>query len=134
MDVKRIKKDTPEYLRIYEIACGWWKFWKFPAPPIDFLPVNMICAYNENEPVCIGFLYYTDSKIAWLEFIVSNNKANKEDRARGIEMILSSARILADALGFGAIFTTSKNQSLNSKLEKKYTKTDVGVTHFIERI
>lgn len=134
MDIKRIKKGTEAFDDIYKEALEWWEFWKFPAPPMESLPTNMLCAYNENELICIGFLYCTDSNISWLEFIVANNKASKEERAKGIEGLLSSARILADALGFGAIFTTSKNQSLNSKLEKKYQKTDVGVTHFIERI
>lgn len=134
MDIKRVIKGTEEYNHIYQLATEWWTFWKFPAPPIDFLPNNMICAYNENVPVCIGFLYQTDSKISWLEFIVANNKASKQDRALAIEMVLSTAKVLASAMGFGTVFTTSKNQSLNSKLEKKYTKTDMGVTHFIGRV
>lgn len=134
MDVKRIVKGTQEYLDIYNIACKWWGFWKFPAPPIEFLPDNMLCAYNKETPICIAFLYRTDSQISWLEFVVANNEASKADRANGIELVLSSAKILASALGFGSIFTTSKNQSLNKKLENKYTKTDEGVTHFVGRI
>jgi len=134
MDIKRVIKGSDEYERIYLIALEWWKFWKFPAPPIDFLPNNMICAYNGDVPVCVGFLYQTDSKISWLEFIVADNKASKQDRALAIDMVLVTAKVLASALGFGSVFTTSKNQSLNSKLEKKYIKTDVGVTHFIGRI
>jgi len=69
-----------------------------------------------------------------LEFIVADHKASKQDRALAIDMVLVTAKVLASALGFGSVFTTSKNQSLNSKLEKKYIKTDVGVTHFIGRI
>lgn len=131
MDVKRVIKGSAEYDEFLKLAQTWWEFWKFPPPQKEFLPVNMLCAYNENEPACIGFLYCTDSKISWLEWIVANPKTEKKARALAIEMILSSAKVLSSALGFGTIFTTSKSQSLNYKLEKKYKKTDVGVTHFI---
>ena len=136
MDIKRVikSKDTEVYLQTYEIIKEWWAFWKFPAPPIEFLPENMICAHNGEELVAVGFLFATDSKISWLEFIVSNNKSSKENRAAGLEYLISAAKVLASALGFGAVFTTSKNQSLNNKLIKKYIKTDEGVTHFIGRI
>jgi len=134
MDVKRIVKGDPEYDFCYAKATVWWDFWKFPPPPIDFLPNNMICAYNKGVPVCVGFLYHTDSKISWLEFIVADNKASKVDRAKGIEDVLSAAKILANLMGFGSVFTTSKNQSLNHKLEKQYIKTDMGVTHFVGRV
>ena len=131
MDVKRVVRGSKEYDDLISTALLWWEFWKFPPPSKEFLPVNMICAYNESGPCCIGFLYCTDSKISWLEWIVVNPKSEKADRAQAIEMVLSSAKILSSALGFGTIFTTSKHQNLNKKLEKKYKQTDVGVTHYI---
>ncbi len=134
MDVKRVVKGQQEFESIYRTACDWWSFWKFSAPPLEFLPCNMICAYNEDGPVAIGFLYGTDSKISWLEFIVANQKSSKIDRSLALDMVLSSAKILSSALGFGSIFTTSKSQTLNKKLGQKYTKTDEGVSHFVGRI
>lgn len=134
MDIKRVIRGTKEFDELFIMACTWWSFWKFTPPPVEFLPMNMLCAYNGDVPACIGFLYSTDSKIAWLEFIVSNPGASKEDRHDGLEMLLSSTKILASALGFGAIFTTSRNQSLNKKLEKKYQTTDMGVTHFVGKV
>jgi hypothetical protein len=134
MDAKRISKDSDEYVRVYNLAKEWWGFWKFPVPPIEFLPFNMICAYDGERPVCIGFLYKSDSQMAWLEWIVADNKASKSDRALAIDLVLIGSKLVASTLGFGAVFTSSKNQSLNFKLEKKFKKTDENVTHFLGRI
>lgn len=131
MDAKRVIKGSAEYLSIYQIACEWWAFWKFPAPPIEFLPNIMVCAYNEEGPVAISFIYSTDSQLAWVEWIVASHKAGKEDRAMGLELLITSSKLIASTMGFKAVFTCSKNQSLNKKLEKKFLKTDENVTHFI---
>jgi hypothetical protein len=133
MDVKRVVRGTDEYLEIYSVAVEWWTFWKFPVPPLESLPSNMLCAYTEAGPVAIGFIYQTDSSIAWLEWIVASPKAAKEDRALAQEMILSSVKVLASALGFKLVFTSSRSQTLNKRLEKKFTKTDECMTHFIWR-
>lgn len=134
MDVKRVIKGSDEYGQILATAKIWWDFWKFTPPAFEYLPQNMLCAYNEDGPACIGFMYMTDSKLCWLEWIVADPKRSKADRNDAIQMILSSVKILSSALGFSAIFTSSKNQSLNNKLEKKYQKTDEGVTHFVGRV
>lgn len=134
MDVKRVTKGSKEYEDALRLALSWWEFWKFTPPPLEYLPQNMLCAYNGEGPACIAFLYQTDSSLCWLEWIVADHKRSKEDRALAVEMVISSMKILASALGFSAIFTSSKNQSLNKKLEKKYQKSDEGVTHFVGRI
>lgn len=134
MDVKRLIKGMPEYDRVYSMANDWWKFWKFPVPNVEFLPQSMICAYIGDRPISIGFLYSTDSKISWLEFVVADPKSGKQERADAIEKVICSAKFLAGVLGFDVVFTSSKNQSLNNKLKKQYTETDVGMTHFIGRI
>jgi hypothetical protein len=113
MDVKRLIKGSQEYVDTYCEALKWWSFWKFPAPPIEFLPEVMVSAYNENGPVAICFIYKTDSQLCWIEWIVADNKASKEDRALALEMLISSSKVIAVTMGFKAIFTCSKNKSLS---------------------
>lgn len=134
MDVKRIKKGSDDFNQLYGVAKEWWNFWRFAPPSLDILPENMICSYNENGPSCIAFLYSTDSKLAWLEWIVGRPSGDKKERMDGINAILDSAKELGKDLGFTGIFTSSKHDGLNSKLRTKYIETDSGVTHFYGRI
>ena len=41
-----------------ETLVGWWKDWKWDAPPKDFLPENGsggMIVLDGDEPVCAGF-------------------------------------------------------------------------------
>lgn len=133
MDIARVIKGTTEYQAAYQIALEWWKFWKFQAPPAEFLPTNMICVYTGQELVAISFLYATDGGIAWMEWTVGNPKSSKQNRAEAQEIIIDTAKHLAMALGFKAVFTSSKNPVWNKKLERKFKKTDECMTHFVWR-
>lgn len=133
MDVKRVMRGTDEYLKCYSIACEWWKFWKFGAPPLESLPANMLVAYDENGQAGIAFMYQTDSNLAWLEWLVASPTISKENRSLAQEMLLSTVKVLANALGFGVVFTSTKNQTLLKRLERKFNKTDEGMTHFVWR-
>jgi hypothetical protein len=93
----------------------------------------MIVAYHENRPVCAGFIYLSDSKIAWLEWVVADNEAEKAVRSIGIDTVLMGAKLAGQFLGAGAMFTSSKNQSLNKKLKEKFLESDSNMSHFIWR-
>lgn len=134
MDAKRLIKGTPEFNVAYAKAVEWWTAWKFPVIPVESLPTSMFAAYNESGPVSVGFLYVTDSPLAMLEWIVADPKAEKASRARAIELVITSAKVYAEASGVKMIFTFVRNQSLMHKLEKKgFLKTDEGMTHYLWR-
>lgn len=133
MDVKRLIRGTKEYAETYAELTKWWSFWKFPAPPVEMLPNNMVVSYNEGKPVCAGFIYGSDSQIAWLEWIVANPEAEKEIRSQGIEIVLQCAKMVANCLGYSVVFTSCKNPSLINKLKKAFQPTDLGMSHFIWR-
>lgn len=133
MDVKRLIKGTPEYTTVYEELVTWWRFWKFPAPELQMLPTNMIVSYDEGKPVCAGFIYMSDSQIAWLEWIVASPGAGKESRSMGIENVLQCAKMAASCLNYSVLFTSCKNPSLIHKLKKAFQPTDSGMSHFIWR-
>lgn len=63
------------------ILLGWWNDWNFAAPPKDSLPFDgkggFMCMY-EDEPVCAGFLYLTNSKICWVDWIISSKTFRKK--------------------------------------------------------
>lgn len=114
----------------YETLCEWWSFWRFPSPPKEALPDNGLGGLKvsymkdgEKIDVCAGFLYGTNSSIAWLEFIVSNpNVKDKKVRGESLNELIKEICSRAKTSGYGAIFSSLKNENLINKY------TDVGFT------
>lgn len=60
--------------RDYEnILVNWWNDWGWTPPNKDFLPENGkggIIIYDQKTPVCAGFIYTTNSSVAWIDWII----------------------------------------------------------------
>ena len=57
------------------ILVGWWKDWRWTPPPKDFLPdggKGGFIVYDGDIPVCAGYIYITNSKVGWCDWIISN--------------------------------------------------------------
>lgn len=99
----------------HDFLVKWWQDNRFTPPPIDFLPNNgkdgiVVINTDTNEKICAGFIYITNSEVAWLEFVVSNFEVkNKELRKQAIEFLISQ---LIKTSGKKYIFTTVKNPNL----------------------
>jgi hypothetical protein len=112
----------------YEILCEFCKFWKFSIPPKNCLPNNGtggIKIIDENGTIiCAGFLYETNSGIAWLEFIVSNPTIrDKKIRHEAQILLISMLTVIAEEKGFTAVFASITNKNLIEKyVEVGYTK------------
>jgi len=55
----------------------WWFDWRWTPPSRDFLPENGnggFIVYDGETPVCAGFMYETNSKAVWCDWIISNIK------------------------------------------------------------
>jgi hypothetical protein len=105
----------------YETLVGWWNDNRFPPPPRDMLPENGtggIMVSSNGIDVCSGFLYLTNSKCAWCEFIVANFNYRDPDRADCILFLINSLKEIAKQNGFKYIYTTVKNKSLIEKYEQ----------------
>lgn len=86
-----------------EILVGWWKDWGFTPPSKEFLPSNATggcMIIDGDEPVCAGFLYTTNSNIAWVDWIISNkNYRKKPERKEAISLLILTLTNLAKNLG-----------------------------------
>jgi hypothetical protein len=100
----------------------WWKDWRFPAPPKDFLPGDgnggiMIC--KDGLPIVAGFIYLTNSKVAWSEFIVSNFEVkDKILREEAILFCISELTRIAHECGAKYVYSVVKNQNLKKHYQK----------------
>ena len=71
----------------------WWQDWRWQAPPKEMLPNNGLGGFmisKEDVNICAGFAYFTNSGIAFCEFIVSNFEYKDKDRHEAIELLIES--------------------------------------------
>jgi len=84
------------------ILCKWWKDWRWTPPSRDFLPndgVGGIIVYDGNTPVCAGYVYITNSKVGWCDWIISNFEY--KDKSNRKEALNELIRALTDTLKKG---------------------------------
>jgi hypothetical protein len=82
-----------------EVLVGWWKDWKWVPPLKDFLPDNGkggLIIYDDKTPVCAGFIYMTNSKVAWIDWIISNKDYKKKpNRQQAISLLIHTLTQIA---------------------------------------
>lgn len=99
----------------------WWESWKWDAPLREMLPDNGcggIVVSKDGVDICAGFLYFTNSSMAWLEYIVSNKEYRDSDRSEAIELLINVLSGLAKDKGFKYIYASIKSQPLVAKYKK----------------
>lgn len=101
----------------YDTLCKWWKWHRFPAPERDFLPENGCGGFMVSKgdiDVCAGFVYFTNSKICWSEFIISNFDYKDKDRKEAIRILINEINEIAKRKGYKYIYTVVKNKNLEN--------------------
>lgn len=111
----------------YKILCDFWVSWGFEPIPKSFLPQDGLGGFiveDENTPIVGGFLYLTNSKIAWPNWIISNrNYRKKPERKQAIELLINSLTNTAKQAGCTYAYALIKNSQLIDIYEKLgYTK------------
>lgn len=129
----RLLEET-DYPQLVE----WWKFWRFPAPLQEMLPENGTCGImlsKDGINICAGFIYFTNSKMCWIEFIVSNPNYKEKDRKEAITQLINSLCELAGSYGFKVAYTNLKNESLiNHFTECQFVKGTSNTTEMIKSL
>lgn len=114
----------------YKDVCLWWIAHGWPVIEEDFLPTTGAVVPG----VAAGFIYLTDSKIAMLEWIVSNPKAGIKEIHASIKAIIEWLLNFAREQGYEAMFTYSRSRGLINVLEAADFKvTDTQMTHLLWR-
>jgi hypothetical protein len=116
LNIRRLQNDD------WETLCSWWEAWpEWVNPPKDFLPDNGtggIMVYKQNTPIVAGFIYYTNSKGALLEWIVSNPDYREADRKEALELLVKAAEEVCKANGVKYVFTIGRSKPLIKLHEK----------------
>ena len=98
------------------ILVGWWKEWGWEAPPKDFLPndgAGGMIVFDGETPICAGFLYMTNSKASWIDWIISNKTyTDREKRKYAISSLLEQLTDLSKQVGNKYAYALIKHQNL----------------------
>jgi hypothetical protein len=99
-----------------DILVDWWKEWGWTAPERDFLPDDGrggYIVYDGETPVCAGFIYVTNSRVAWVDWIISNkNYREKDKRRQAIKILIDSLTNISKMSGSKYAYALIKNNSL----------------------
>lgn len=99
----------------WENMSSWWKWWRWPEVSKDTLPLNGcggLMVYKDETPIVAGFLYLSNSKVAWLDWIVSNPNYRQQDRKQALETLISSLEEVARQQGYSIIISIARNKHL----------------------
>lgn len=116
---------------------GWWKEWGWEPPQKDFLPDDGqggIMVLDGDIPVCAGFLYITNSKAAWVDWIVSNKSYRiKPNRSMALELLIDTLTNTASNAGYKYAYALLKHSKLIETYEKLgYFKGDTCASEMIK--
>lgn len=104
-----------------DILVGWWKDWGWEPPQKDFLPNDGkggIIIYDGDVPICAGYMYLTNSKVGWVDWIISNKSyTNRELRKDAITLLVSRLTEICKLVNCKYVYALIKNQSLINTYE-----------------
>jgi len=120
-----------------DILVNWWKDWGWTAPEKDFLPddgMGGYIVYDGEMPICAGFIYITNSRVAWVDWIISNkNYREKEKRREAIKTLIDSLTNISKMSGSKYAYALIKNKSLIQTYEDLgYTRGDSYTSEMIK--
>ena len=101
---------------------GWRNDWRWTAPSLDFLPDNGIGGYivhDGDTPICAGFMYTTNSKAVWCDWIISNlHYKNREKRKDALSLLIQTITDKAKSLDKKYVYALIKNKPLINVYKK----------------
>ena len=99
----------------WETLSNWWKAWNWPVMAKDMLPDNGtggIMVENKGENIVAGFLYWSNSKLVWLDWIISNPKTNRDIKQEAIKKLILTAESMTKEAGSKFMMSISRSNSL----------------------
>jgi len=118
---------------------NWWTDWGWKAPEKDFLPNNGeggLIVYDGEEPICAGFIYMTNSSVAWVDWIISNKEYRKKPhRKEALRELIKALTNVAKDAGSKYSYALIKNKGLIEIYESlQYTKGDSYTSEMIKAL
>jgi hypothetical protein len=128
-----------QYEDYNNILVGWWSDWKWTAPTRDFLPDNAeggLIVFDGDIPICAGFIYITNSKVSWVDWIISSRTYNKKPyRKEAIKYLIDTLSQVAKDNGSTMCYALIKHRGLiETYKELGYIQADTYNTEMIKKL
>jgi len=98
------------------ILSEWWRAWGWEPVERDFLPDDGkggLMVLDDEEPVCAGYIYTTNSKVAWVDWIISSDTYRKKpQRRKGLKLLIETLTDICKNTGHKYSYALIKNRSL----------------------
>jgi len=127
-----VKKNSKE--EFYEIFCKWLETQNFPLINKEVLPTNCFVCYADEVPCYCIWMYFTDSKLAWLAFPASNKNVNYNKKKGGLEFLINYVCDYLKRKRIVTAFTTSGTESVISALENTGFEVGDSCVHYIKKL
>jgi hypothetical protein len=119
------------------ILSEWWRNWGWDPVEKDFLPDDGkggLMVLDDEEPVCAGFVYTTNSKVAWVDWIISSDTYRKKpERGEAIKLLVETLTNICKNTGHKYSYALIKHPGLSNVYEELgYEKGDKYVGEMIK--
>ena len=117
----------------------WWHNWGWEPIEREFLPEDGkggLMVLDDEEPVCAGFVYTTNSKVAWVDWIVSSDTYRKKpERGEAIKLLVETLTNICKNTGHKYSYALIKHPGLSNVYEELgYIKGDKYVGEMIKAL
>jgi len=108
----RVLKDSD-----WDTLVSWWIAWKDWGnhPSKEMLPQNGtggLMVELDGKAIVSGFLYLTNSKVGWIEWVVSDPNYKGDNKKEAIELLIHGLEDVAKKQGCEIILSVGRNKSL----------------------
>jgi len=120
----------------YETLVKWWKDYDWNPIDKSVLPNNGLSGLmitKDEIDICAGFLYTSNSKMAMVEFIISNKDYKKRDKILALDLLINELTEIAKRNGYKVVLTNLINKGLKKLfLKNGYEKGDENILQLIK--
>ena len=102
----------------YKYLVEWWKQHEFGIVPKNCLPPTGIIISQDNKPICAGGLYFTGTKIAFIEWIVVNKKTGLKITHNALKLCIEELIKMAKKNNIDLLYTVTADKSLQKRFIK----------------
>lgn len=113
----------------------WWKDFDGTEMHEVILSDIGIMAYDDDNDICAGWLFETNSYVAMVGWFISDSKLNKTIVDKGLKMVVREAERLSSSFGYKILTTYSKNKSMIRRLKGlDYIEGDLDMTQLVKSL
>lgn len=100
----------------WDTLVSWWNGWRgWTAPSKDSLPKDGTGGFiveKDNIPIVAGFVYLSNSKTVFFDWVISNPEYRDKDRKDAIKLLINGMEHVIKNAGYKYVFSITRNSTL----------------------